>query len=196
MAKDKNPLRVYIYDGAEIVGNCHVTNNLDFYNGRVNCNPKDGKHKTISQLKDGSYAIIWYDSDKKYGIGKVVDDEFAVLEIIKAKKYHLLCLKRFEKLNTIYNADSERFENLAKKERANKKIMDSKSEDIIVATQGDKLVAIYSKLKNLKVIKVEDIEHPKEYYKIWGIEENELRKHSKVSKLSKANKKAKYNDFD
>lgn len=172
-----------IFDGSEIVANCRITYNLDFYNGQHNCNPTNGKHKTLSKLKDGRFAIIWSDENGS-NIGRVVSDEYALEEIITAKKTRLLYNKRFIKLKELYETNKDKYDNIIPRY---KRVNSLKIEEIVIVTKDGFLVGLYSNNMKLRVKKITDLqEPPSNYYRIWGIEDG-IQAHRQLSELSNKN---------
>jgi hypothetical protein len=183
MQKEK---RAYIYDGAEIVARCRISHNLDFWNGQTNCNPTRGKHKTLSYLPDGRFAIIWSDDQLHKDIGKVVSNEVALIEILKAKKTKFL--NRYKVLREMYLKRQVHYDNMVEG-KGEKRTNDKRLEEIIIVTKDNYLVGIYSNIYTLKVKRIQDIEKkPKDYYCIWSVEKNGISEYRKLSDLLTANR--------
>lgn len=179
-----NNKRAIIYDGTDQVALCRISYNLDYWNGHANCNPLIGKHKTISKLTDGRFAIIWSNDNGKH-IGRVVTDESALLEIIKVKKFKLLYNKKFIRLKELYEKNQKKYDDVIPE---NKRINNSKIEEIVIVTKDGFLVGLYSNNSRLKVKNISDLQNPpKNYYRIWSIEDG-ISEHRKLSELFSSNR--------
>lgn len=78
---------------------------LDYWNGSNWQNGGVGRHKGITRLKSGNFAIIigtQWQGEKDYAY--VVSPEDALQEILRAQKMELLKLKRFGALRRLYDA--------------------------------------------------------------------------------------------
>lgn len=186
--------RIYIFEGTDKVGYCRITNNLDFFTSHYNCNPEKGKHKTISYIKDKRFVIIYSNDELNTSIGKIVTDEEALEEILFAKKFNLLKFGRYKRLLQLYNSNIDYYEKRAIEKRGNLRIHEKKDDNIIIVTNENNLVAVYSDNKNLKIKQLDDAKYMLEkYYMIWSVDVENVRsqKHRKLSEISDIIKKIK-----
>jgi hypothetical protein len=177
--KEKNEIRVKIYDGTEEVGNCRLSRNLDFWNGNANCNPVRGKHKTISKLVDNRFALIITDDQLRKSKGFVVDNKTALIEILKAKKYEFLTGEKYKILGDIYRCNTDYYDRLALEQAESLNILKRKPEELIIVTKDNFLVEIYSSIP-LEVTKINDTEARPDYKLIWSVNKNGIQRSRKL----------------
>jgi hypothetical protein len=163
---NKNKNRFCIYDGTEMIVVALINNNLDFFNGQHNCNPERGKHKTLVPLKDGRFAIIYIDDIELKKMSRIVTNEEALREIIRAKKTKLLTLKKYATLCKLYDENPNYWDSFVDN---SKKVGKKRLEEIYAVFSEDNfLVGIYSQLKTLKVKCISEMEEvPGDFIKIW-----------------------------
>lgn len=96
-------IKVYDDDG-KVISRVRYNRDLDLWDGRNFSNGGIGRHKGITKLGDGRYVII-YGNDligvEEYG--KVVSNEIALQEIMKAQRLDLLNTKKYHSLKDLYN---------------------------------------------------------------------------------------------
>jgi hypothetical protein len=178
MAKAKLRKRVDIYDGSIKVARTTVTRNLDFWNGSTNCNPTPGKHKSISVLADNRFALILSDDYLKKHIGFIIDNEEALIEILKANKSGLFykgSKGKYSKLLNMYKKNEKKYDKIA--EERGKKKERVRQEELVIVTKDNFLVEVFCTIATLKVTRINDTESKPKFNKIWDVKKNGLQKY-------------------
>ena len=98
-------INVYLdrYQLKEVVARVRYNQNLDYWDGRKWQNEGTDRHKGITKLRGGRYAIIKgtdWEGERDYAY--IVDADKASHENLKAQRLELLETKKFAELKKLY----------------------------------------------------------------------------------------------